>query len=364
MMTLRRRLTISALCSLVLLAACGGSSSSDASDTTAPSTEASTTSAAPTTEAVVTTTEAPAVTDSTVAPAGYAPLTGLPVTDAAMLTRPALAAKIDNHTDARPHAGLNQADIVYEEIVEGITRFFAIFQSQDAAPLGPVRSARTTDVNLLNQLNRPFLVFSGGNAKVVAAINGANAEIRAHADKYGYYRDSERRDRTAVEHTLLLESTAKIYETRTETQGAPSPFFAYRADGAAVTGGRGITSVDLNMNSVKVTWSWTGTQFIRSEYGEPHVDTAGAPISAENVVVQFCDYKRSAADPKSPEAITVGSGDALIYTDGQELLARWDRPDAAAPAVFTLPDGSPVELTPGRTWIELAQGGTTPVTAA
>ncbi len=69
---------------------------------------------------------------------------------------------------------------MYEEIVEGITRFFAVFQSTDAAPVGPIRSARTTDVDLLNQLNRPFLVWSGGNAKVVAAIAKANAESRAH----------------------------------------------------------------------------------------------------------------------------------------------------------------------------------------
>ena len=363
MITLRRRLSICALSPLVLLAACGGSSSSEASDTTAPSTEASTTSTAPTTEAVVTTTEAPAVTESTVAPAGYAPLTGLPVTDTAMLTRPALAAKIDNHTDARPHAGLNQADIVYEEIVEGITRFFVIFQSNDSAPVGPVRSARTTDVDLLNQLNRPFFVYSGGNGKVVSAINGSNAETRAHSNDLGYYRDAERRARTAVEHTLLIESTQRIYATATPEQGPPTPFFTYREVGEALTGGDPVTSITLDMNSVPVVWEWDGGQglFLRTEYGDPHVDIAGERISAANVVVQFCDYKTSAADPKSPEAITVGSGDALVYTDGKVVFATWDRPDASAPAVFTGADGSPITLTPGRTWIELAEAGDTTV---
>ena len=113
-----------------------------------------------------------------------------------------MAVKIDNHPQARPHAGLNQADVVIEEIVEGITRFFAVFHSTDAAPLGPIRSARTTDVDLLNQLNKPLFVWSGGNRGVVNAISRANAISIAHGQGPGYYRDQERRRRADLEHTL------------------------------------------------------------------------------------------------------------------------------------------------------------------
>ncbi len=287
--------------------------------------------------------------------------------DPVLLARPAMAVKIDNHIEARPHAGLNQADIVYEEIVEGITRFFAVYQSSDAAPLGPIRSARTTDVNLLNQLNRPFLVWSGGNAKVVQAISSANAESRAHGQTDGFYRDAERRKRTAVEHTLLLESSALIYATATPEQGPPSPFFAYRDQGESASG-TPISQVELDMNSVPVVWNWDAAagMFLRSEYGEEHLDAGGERISAANVVVQFCDYKASSADPKSPEAITVSNdgGDAIVYTDGKVILARWTRTDPAVPAVFTDGQGNPIELTPGRTWIELAEADETEVTTS
>ena len=106
--------------------------------------------------------------------------------------------KIDNHRDARPHAGLNQADVVYEEIVEGITRFFAIFHSTDADPIGPIRSARTTDVDLLNQLNRPLFAWSGGNADVVQRIGNANAVSRAHGQAPATTAMGRRRPRSST----------------------------------------------------------------------------------------------------------------------------------------------------------------------
>lgn len=346
---------------LLALAACGGGSDDSAADTTAAPTGS--TGTVTTLEQSTTITSLPettVATETTVAGVP-GPLTGLPITDPAIAQRPAMAVKMDNHTDARPHAGLNQADIVYEEIVEGITRFFVIFHSTDAAPIGPIRSARTTDVDLLNQLNRPFLVWSGGNAKVVAAIDKANAESRAHGQAPGFYRDEERRARAASEHTLLNEGTAGIWATATPEQLPPSPLFTYGTPSA----GDPVSVISMKMNSVPVEWMWdaAGKVFVRAEYGDPHTDTTGAPITSENVVVQFVDYKTSAADPRSPEAVTVGSGDALVYTNGEVVLAKWDRPEASKPAAFTGADGDPIVLTPGRTWIELAEAGVTKVTA-
>ncbi|MGD9703595.1 MAG: DUF3048 domain-containing protein [Acidimicrobiia bacterium] len=339
------------------IAACGGGDD-DSAETTAsepvPTTNAATTTKGPpTTDSGTTTTPVPAPT---------APLTGLPVADPAVLARPALAVKMDNHKDARPHAGLNQADVVYEEIVEGITRFFVIFHSTDAAPIGPVRSARTTDVDLLNQLNRPLFAWSGGNRGVVNAIAGANAESRAHGQVDGYYRDQERRSRAATEHTLMNEGTATLFATAVPGQNPPPAMFAFRSAGEAF-GGEPAAGISTKMTSVPVTWIWDAAQslWIRSEYNAPHVDILGTPISAMNVIFQFCDYRTSQADPGSPEAVTVGSGDAWIFSDGQLVKGHWDRPEASAPATFTDADGKPVKLTPGRTWIELAEAGDTEV---
>ena len=354
----------------VAIAACGGSSGSSAPTTTSfvtipPAVTAPSTTAGPSTTTEATTTSAAPTTETpttSAAPVPTFPLTGLPIVDPNLAARPALAVKINNHPDARPQAGLNQADIVYEEIVEGITRFFVIFHSQDAAPIGPVRSARTTDVDLLNQLNRPLFAWSGGNGGVVRAINGANAESRAPGQAPGYYRDQERLKRYAIEHTLFNDGTATLYTTAQLSQGLPTPFFAYRAAGEAVAGVPA-NSIAAKMNSVPVTWTWdapSGT-WIRTEYNAPHVDTTGASIAFENVIVQWCDYRRSSADPKSPEAITVGSGDAWVFTAGKVITGHWDRPDAAAPATWTDDAGNPIKLTPGRTWIELAHTGGTKI---
>jgi hypothetical protein len=292
-------------------------------------------------------------------------LTGLPVSDPALAARPALVVKIDNHPDAQPQAGLNQADVVFEEIVEGITRFFTIFQSTDAAPIGPIRSARTQDVHMLNQLNRPLFVWSGGNAKVVAAVATANAESRANGQAPGFYRDEQRRKRVALEHTLFNESTQTIYATATPQEGPPPPLFQFRSSGVASAGDR-VSTITMKLNSVNVVWTWDPGQsmFLRSEYGKPHEDSTGARIAAANVIVQFCDYTQSPADPKSPEAQTTGSGDALVYSDGKVQLAHWDRPTDDRPAVFTDADGRQIQLTPGRTWVELAEAHVSTVQAA
>ena len=343
-------------------AACGGGG--ETAETTVPETVPTTAEATTTTKVERTTTTAEETTTTAVA-VPTAPLTGLPVADPAVLARPAMAVKMDNHPQARPHAGLNQADVVIEEIVEGITRFFAVFHSTDAAPIGPIRSARTTDVDLLNQLNQPLFVWSGGNRGVVNAIGGANAISIAHGQGPGYYRDQERRRRADLEHTLMNEGTAVLYTAALPLQGTPPQMFQYLAPGETFEGAPS-ASDSAKMNSVPVTWTWDPAQslWIRSEYNEPHVDVSGAPISTNNVIFQFVDYRRSSADPGSPEAVTVGNGEAWIFSAGKWIRAHWDRPAADAPATYTDESGNPVKLTPGRTWIELAEAGDTVVTVA
>ncbi len=321
-----------------------------------------------TTERATTTTTKPKPTTTTAAPTTttavpVAPLTGLPIGNPLLFFRPALAVKLDNHRTARPHAGLNQADVVYEEIVEAnITRFFAIFHSTDAAPIGPIRSARTTDVDLLNQLNRPLFAWSGGNANVVRAIGGANALSRAHGQAPGYYRDRERRRRADIEHTLMNEGTAALWSTTEQGQTAPPALFNFRKAGQPVTGAPA-TRIRMQLRSVEVKWGWdpaSGT-YLRAEYGDQHMDASGAPVTAHNVVVQLVDYRSSPADRRSPEAVTVGTGFAWVFSGGRVTPGTWSRPDPSRPAVFSDAQGKPIVLTPGRTWVELAETNVSPV---
>jgi hypothetical protein len=361
----RRALAVGLVAGLAGIAACSSDDGSEALDTTTTERERVTTTTerereTSTTAERTTTTPAPTTTTTAVP---VAPLTGLPIGNPLLFFRPALAVKFDNHRTARPHAGLNQADVVYEEIVEAnITRFFAIFHSTDAAPIGPIRSARTTDVDLLNQLNRPLFAWSGGNANVVRAIGQANALSRAHGQAPGYYRDRDRRRRADLEHTLMNESTQALWSTTEPGQSAPPALFAYRKAGAAASG-TPATRISMQLRSVPIEWAWDAPSksYIRSEYGDLHTDATGAPISAQNIVVQFVEYRSSPADRRSPEAVTIGQGAAWVFTGGKIIPAFWHRPDPSQPAQFADAKGQPIQLTPGRTWVELAEANISPV---
>ena len=80
-------------------------------------------------------------------------------------------------------------------------------------------------------------------------------------------------------------------------------------------------------------------------------------ITPQNVVIKFVPYTKSAADPISPEAVTVGQGEAWVLTAGGVVKGTWTRPDPSKPAVLQDAAGNEIALTPGRTWVELARSG-------
>ncbi len=338
MATLRTRRAVAGLALLSLLAsACGGGgSSSDAvasgDDTTVPG--------------------------STEAGPVY-PLTGLPVTDEAAAQRVALAVKIDNHPSARPQAGLNKADIVFEENVEGTTRFAAVFHSQGSDPVGPIRSGRTQDIDMLASMNRPLFAWSGGNARVTRAVNAStlvNVGHSASKGKGGYYREKTRK----APHNLYAKTT-NLWTLTPEDAGPPVQQFSYRgpsdarpATASPVDGGK------IQMFGIKVYWKWdaaTGAfvRFMQNNKGElePH-ESDGSQISAKNVLVLYHTYVRSKADRKSPHADTTGNGSGFVLTDGAVIPVTWSRPKAADPYLLRDAAGAVVRLTPGNSWIEVA----------
>ena len=337
--TSRRFVIASALSGLLLVAACGGGSSSDTAtdDTAAPAT----------------TVEPEPTTTTTTIPPILAPLTGLPVE--AEITRPALVAKIDNHPKARPQWGLNQADIVYEENVEMLTRFAAVFHSNGSDPVGPIRSGRKQDIDLLEPLNKPLFVWSGGNAEVTKLIRESTMVDLSHsaADEAGGYRRESSR---SAPHNLLAETT-KLWTLAPEGSQPPTPQFEYRAATEVIPStARETGGAKISMDGVKVLWEWSTefSRFVRSQDDKPHVDFENVRISAANVVVLFVQYSKSGI---SPVAKTKGSGEAWVFTAGKLFQGTWEREDAAKP--FTLKDtaGNVIKLTPGNTWVELPRVG-------
>ena len=353
------RLMIAALA----ITACGGSGNSAPATTigetsVAPTTEASTT---PTTAAGTTSSATAASTTTTIAPDPVMPLTGLPISDPALAARPALVVKIDNHLEARPQSGLNQADIVFEENVEQLTRFAAVFQSTDPDPVGPIRSGREQDVQLLGSLNKPIFAWSGGNPGVTAAINGSDfvvANVQTNARKAS--QSFRSRDR-GVPHNLYAQGSG-LFTMAPAGAGPPPQQFAYRKSGDTAAGVAS-TGAEIAMDGVTVRWTYDkkSAAYLRFQGGKAHNDAAFGQVDASNVVVLVVDYTRSAIYAPSPIAQTVGTGEAFLFTAGTVVHGTWTRDDRLKTFTMTADDGKPMLLTPGRTWVELARvDSTTP----
>ncbi len=268
--------------------------------------------------------------------------------------RPALVIKIDNVDEARPQDGINQADVVFEEQVEGgLTRFAAVFHSRGSDPVGPIRSVRTSDVHLFANLNKPLFASSGGNAGTRAELLGSNL-VDVGPTEYPdiYYREN----RTPPHN--FYSRTSDIWTSAAGRGARPPALFSFRAaDAARPAGAIDAPGVDINFGAAKIGYTWNGKGWAREQNGRKHVDGAGVQVTPTNVIVQFIAYGRSAADENSPEAIVSGSGDAWIFTNGYVVRGTWTRKNDAAVTSYTDEQGNAIALTPGITWVELPRPG-------
>jgi Protein of unknown function (DUF3048) N-terminal domain/Protein of unknown function (DUF3048) C-terminal domain len=293
--------------------------------------------------------------DPTDAPPAPCPLTG-EVASEGLPDRPALAIKVEDAAEARPQAGLNEADIIYEQPVEGnITRLIVIYHCQDSDRVGPVRSARFMDPNLLPQFNTPLFGYSGAAREVVEAIEGADlVDLSFEGPAVGSYaRDPERE----MPHNLFT-STQALHAEGEGLGGVPDAVFAYSPRAGR---GEAVASIHLPFNEslADVFWRWNQGRkvWLRFHGEEPHVDEAGVQVAAANVVVQMVDLEpteiKDAAGNVSFEVIIIGSGDALIFRNGKMIEATWRKDSPESPTRYFRPGGRQIALAPGTTWVEL-----------
>jgi hypothetical protein len=333
-MSVRRTvLLVLAVGSMAGLAACGGS----AGDTEAGA-------------LVETTAQAQATT--TVPEIATYPLTGLEATDESVMSRPAMVVKIDNHPKARPQFGLNQADIIFEENVEKLTRFAAVFHSQGSDPVGPIRSGRFQDISLVGSFNQPLFVWSGGNAQVTKSIRESDlvdlSFTVANKDG-GYARDSER----PAPHNLIAE-TSKLWTLANDGSVPPQRQFEYRTvSDANASSSTAVDGFRISMDGVKAQWLWSSAEsaYLRVQDGTPHVDSQDVQLAVANVVVLEVEYTNT----YSPTAKTVGSGKAYVFTNGVVYEGSWERAVRTEPWVLRDSAGAVIKLTPGRTFVEVSR---------
>jgi hypothetical protein len=292
---------------------------------------------------------AKSTTTTTTAPP-VAPLTGLPDPTGAAQTRPLVSIKIDNDSSlARPQTGFDQADIVWDEVVEGqSTRFLAMFQSQAPDVVGPVRSVRRTDPLIVWPVGGVF-AYSGGAKYAVDAISLAPVlRIDESAAGDAMFRDSSRR----APHNLYAKPA--ILFTRGGEPAPPPPLFDYAAPNAA-TPGTAVVSVHIGFaGEFAPTYTWEGGSgtWLRSTNAGPFLAKSGKQIGPKNVVVLPVAYAGGVGQIGA-EAQLVGQGPVKVFTNGHEIDGTWSRSDKAKRIELTDAAGKPIRLTPGQTWVEL-----------
>ena len=306
---------------------------------------------------MVTTTLPPTTTTTEVPTVPVAQFTGEEIAEP--MTRPAFLVKIDNHQLGRPQWGINQADVVFEELVEAnMTRFAAIFHSRNVADIGPVRSARTGDFHLLSNLNTPLFGNSGGNPTVMRLLDEIDMVLVGDTN---VGRAAYRRSEEKVAPYNLLTSTGQIYAAADGRGGTPPQMFSYRstADSLAPSA-QPVAGVDIDYGGHQITYRWDGALqgWARTQQDTSHVDYDGVQIAPENVIVQFVKYGQSVAYAGSPEVKLIGRGEAWVLTKGQLIVATWNRPTLTDITEFRDADGATIRLTPGRTWIALPRAET------
>jgi hypothetical protein len=314
-------------------------------------------------------TEAPVAAGSGPAPTrdpNVSPLTGLRPADPSVLARRPLAIKVDNDPAVVPQSGLDKADVVVESRKEGcLTRFTAIYQSQDAARVGSVRSARLIDKEL-PVIFDAVLGFSGAVQAVLDIIR--HSDIGDHILTQGaFFRDPN----IAVPFNLF-GNTASLWNTVTQRgwNKQPDPTAAWAFSEAAPPGGAPAKQIEIPYPrpAFKITWAYdpASGRWGRSLNGKPHVDkVTGQQLTAADVVVLGANHVQTLI-PEQGTKLTQGScsnasveiqlwgeGPAQILRDGKVYEGKWVRSDRHAPFRFLDAAGKDIPLKPGNSWWQI-----------
>jgi hypothetical protein len=282
------------------------------------------------------------------------PLTGAKKLKGQYVKRVPLAVKIDNIAPAMPQAGVNGADIVFEEMVEGgLTRLMAMYQCNTVAAIGPIRSARTSDADVLALLHGSVFAFSGANPKALPEISAHGDTVQISQDNDGgvFHRDGSR----AAPHNVFASSTAllKAGVARRKKLHAPKPLFTY---GRLSRSAKRAHSFSLAWPESTASWTFSRGHWLRTQNGTPDRQVGGQQVDATNVVVMSVTIGSTGLHDvlgnSSPLDITTGSHKVWVFRNGKVVTGRWHRPKISSR--IRLERGKrTIHLAPGRTWVEL-----------
>ena len=310
-----------------------------------------------------------------VAPAIWS-LTGLPGPDDAQL-KPILVVKIENNSIVRPQTGLDRADLIFEELVEGgATRFAAAYQSNIPDEVGPVRSVRHVDVSIAAPIADVF-AFSGGAKRTMKYVGlelpTTMSQVREGAP------GMNRKPGVSAPNNLFLDtkqmfSAVAEYDTPSSGFFVPSPISAAvpapssSATAAVVPApeGKTVNTVEVAFSTLaKPNWKWNATDklWMRSEGSNPFNNIDGSQFGTNNLVIieireVDAGYKGSTGG-YVPRSVTSGSGRGWVLSNGKAVEVKWNKPTVVSQMELSDTNGNPFTMPTGRTWVELLPVETT-----
>jgi hypothetical protein len=265
-----------------------------------------------------------------------------------------LAVKIDNVAPARPQTGLAQADVIYAERVEaGLSRLMALYATRLPGTVGPVRSARETDLRLLRQFEEPVLAYSGSQSRLRPLIEAAPLRAESPGNRpEAWYRSDDR----PAPHNLYLRPR-RLVDAPAGQQALTAAGFRV---GPAPSGGEPEPERTVRFPAARFSFTWSAERggWLVATDGRPTTD-GGRRLAPPTVVVQYVTVRQSAFQDRggnnTPFSETVGSGTADLLRDGKVWPVRWQRGTAADGTRFTTGSGAEAHVADGQVWVVLAE---------
>lgn len=270
-----------------------------------------------------------------------------------------VAAMIENSPDARPQAGLINADVVYEAVTEGgITRFMGIFSQSLPSKAGPIRSARSYFIDYMSEYDAIY-AHRGGSP---TALDRIQAYQIKDADNFpGYTRIPQAG--VAVEHTLFANlQTIWEYAVDTKKWGSTiniSPWLFKDPPSSGAQNGK--LTLNLSSGAFQVIWNYDATtnSYLRTMAGVPHKDrTLGDQITAKTVVTLMVNHSPNPPYSDSHKESewtmdTIGTGKASVFLDGKQYDGSWKKPSRTERTRFYDVNNNEIPLNRGKIWIEI-----------
>jgi len=271
-----------------------------------------------------------------------------------------LVVKIDDTLSARPQIGIDRADIVYIEQVEGgLTRLAAVFSSEIPTLIGPVRSARISDIEILAQYGRVVFAYSGAQSKLLPVIAAANL------NDYGAQRQSPtiytRDDSRSSPTDMVLRADLLMQKVRSDGREIATSHPTGFIFGKSPSGGVPVTSVKLNWpaSSYELTWNAEEGRWLIFNNGVANMSASGLQHGPPTFLIQLVEILPSEYGDKfggvTPFSKTVGTGAGYVLRDGQYFPATWTRPDELSGTTWRTADGFEIPLARGQVWIALTE---------